>query len=73
MSIATVVTEGFGSFGSTSFVVTSGYSILEAVASYIIGQPSIRLSMEGGPLIQTSIGAGSPLLQPSIKGTSSIN
>ncbi len=31
MSIATVVTRGFGSFGTIPFVVTAGYSIGEAV------------------------------------------
>lgn len=31
MSIATVVTEGFGSFGTIPFVVTAGYSIGEAI------------------------------------------
>ena len=32
MSIATVVTRGFGSFGTIAFVVTAGYSIGAAVA-----------------------------------------
>lgn len=31
MSIATVVTRGFGSFGTIALVVTAGYSIGEAI------------------------------------------
>ena len=31
MSIATVVTRGFGSFGTIPFIVTAGYSIAAAV------------------------------------------
>ena len=32
MSIATVVTRGYGSFGTIAFVVTAGYSIGEAIS-----------------------------------------
>lgn len=53
-SIATVVTRGYGSFGSASLVVTRGYGIGEQVAPpitsrrfYIPGRPDVAGQLRG--------------------------
>lgn len=54
MSIATVVTRGFGSFGSIAEVVTRGYSIGAALA-LVVGTPIIITLQQAGIDIDAGI------------------
>ena len=47
MSIATVITGGFGTFGSVALAITDGYSIGAQVA---IDAPGLHYRITGSPL-----------------------
>lgn len=62
MSIATVVTRGFGSFGTIGKVVTAGYSIGAAITA-------LPCNVTFGGVIQAILNFGSPMTAlPSFKG-----
>lgn len=50
MSIATVVTRGYGSFGTIPFVVTAGYSIGSAIGT-VFSQALFRQEKTTGVLL----------------------
>jgi hypothetical protein len=53
MTIATVVTLGYGSFGSVNAVVTLGYSIGEAEVSSLV-----RITTKSGDLMSVRANSG---------------
>lgn len=62
MSIATVVTRGFGSFGTIPFVVTAGYSIGAAVIA-------IPCNVHFAGVISAILNFGSPMTaEPAFSG-----
>ena len=52
MSVATVITDGFGSFGSVALVITMGYAVAEEPAGTPVAQTeTVVRSMGPAPLI----------------------